>query len=295
MSPLSHSLEAREARLARLAALAFQDECPYFFDQIRVPISDVAAALGAKVEERANLRQRAQLEIISNGIDARHLIVVRSGLDPNVRRFALAHEIGHIILSKKRREFGGNWDSQKEERFANSFASELLLSSAGRARVEAEFPSLSDPHELLRLASIIGFSLHSLLNIATEKRLLKNSRSVWLRVKYVENSVTHTEPKLRIVSAHYDRDSFFIPANQSLARFSGSDAWLSSIPIAVASKHSAPISLKIKQPLGTSPGFRSVNIPSDLCAMRLQPSVRDLASYFIVLAKLNGLPTHVLG
>ena len=33
---------------------------------------------------------------------------------------------------------------------------------------------------------------------------------------HAENAVTRSEPRLRIVSAYYDRDRFFIPENQSL-------------------------------------------------------------------------------
>jgi Zn-dependent peptidase ImmA (M78 family) len=276
-----------EAALARAAARELQRAYPYFFDQIRVPILDLARALHLRVEERTNLRQRAQLEIRQASEGNQYSIVIRSGLEQNVRRFAAAHEIGHFILHERHRYAIRSWDSQKQERFANLFAADLLLSITGREHLDANFAELRDPADLLRMASDLGLTPYALLTTATENRPLASGQDkIWLRIKYVVNETTNLEPKLRIVSAHYDRDRYFIPTNQSIATFAGADSWLSFAPLGTTCSYDASIKVKLKRPEGFSPKFLPASVQASLSAVRLRPSAND-ESYFIILARVK--------
>ena len=276
-----------EAALARAAARELQRTYPFFFDQIRVPILDLARALHLRLEERTDLRQRAQLEIREASEGNSYTIVVRSGLEQNVRRFAAAHEIGHFILHDRHRCTIRSWDVQTQERFANLFAAELLLSSTGRALLDANFGKLADPAELLRMASDLGLTPYALLTTATENRPLASGQDkIWLRIKYVVNITTNSEPKLRIVSAHYDRNRYFVPTNQSISTFAGADSWLSYTPVGTTCRCDTSINIKLKRPEGTSPKFLPASVQARLSAVRLKPSAND-ESYFIILADMK--------
>jgi hypothetical protein len=109
---------------------------------------------------------------------------------------------------------------------------------------------------------------------------------IWLRVKYVENAFTHSEPKLRIVSASYDKNRFYVATNQSLTRFSGDDSWLASLPVGIVTRHRTGIKLKIKRPAPALPKFKSEEMPAELAAVRLQPGAEQPVAYLIILANM---------
>jgi hypothetical protein len=276
-----------DANVAREEALEIQRDHAVFFDGLRVREDiDLAHALGFKIETRAGLRQRAQLEIVGGGAEPDETIAVKADLERSVRRFAIAHEIGHAVLLRKQPQAGQQWSIGRREFFANVFAAELLTTSAGRTHIIATFPSLTDPTDLLRLASDVGLSPHALLRVASEH----NSRmldKIWLRVKHLKNAFTQAEPRLRIVSAHYDSTRFFVATNQSVARFAGDDHWLSFLPLGTCVRHRAEIALKFKQPAQARPQFVSKSVPAQLSAIRLHSSTQDRAAYFIVLAELS--------
>jgi hypothetical protein len=274
-----------EASLARAAARDIQRTHPYFFDHTRVPVYELARVLHLRLEERPDLRQRAQLEIRQTSEGNQYTIVSRLGMDKNVRRFAVAHEIGHFVLYEKHGQSVRFWDAAKQERFANLFASEVLLSPLGREQIDSTFPQLSDPLELLRMASELGLTPYALLTTATENRPLGQDK-IWLRIKHIANAYTQSEPKLRIVSAHYDRRRYYIPTNQSITTFAGEDSWLSFTLVGTTSQHDTSISVKLKQPDGYQPKFLTASVEARLSAVRLKPSVKD-ESYFIILAEMK--------
>jgi len=279
--------QSDDAIVAREEALKIQREHSAFFEGLRVRDDmDLAHALGLKVEERAGLRQRAQLEILAGSAQPDETIAVKADLERSVRRFAIAHEIGHAILLRKRPQASKQWPTERRERFANVFAAELLTTSAGRNHIKAIFPLLADPADLLRLASDVGLSPHALFRVAAEHKSRMPDK-IWLRVKHLKNAFTHAEPRLRIVSAHYDSNRFFVATNQSLARFAGDDGWLASLPLGASVQHRAEIAVKFRQPAPATPQFVSKSVPAKLSAMRLHSSIRDNAAYFLVLAELS--------
>jgi Zn-dependent peptidase ImmA (M78 family) len=278
-----------EVDLARSDARGVQSRFPFFFDQIRVPVVDLARALGLRIEERDGLQQRAQLEIFTTGDAQESAIILRPGMDQNVRRFAIAHEIGHFVLFKERSLLFRAWDTERREKFANWFASELLLSPEGRAKIEESFRRLSDPLDLLRLASSVGLSPLALLTQVTVKRPMTSGLTkIWLRVRHVENAVTHSEPRLRIVGAYYDRDRFFIPKNQSLRSFAGGDTWLSSLPIGISSRQKSTVVVKLRRSPELTPKYVPMKLQAEISAVRLAPSTQDQGSVFILVAEFEG-------
>lgn len=280
-----------EKEFACLDAQELQSRFPCFFSELRVPISDLTVALGLKIKERVDLRQRAQLEILTDGGARETAVIIQPGLDQNVRRFAIAHELGHYILLTKRSQFASGLGSQQRERFANTFAAELLLSTTAWARIESSFRLLSDPLDLLRLASTVGLSPHALLTRVTARRPLTSGLTkIWLRVKHAENAVTHSEPRLRIVSAHYDRERFYIPENQSVNRFAGGDTWLSSLPVGVPLRQKSTVAVKIRRSPDSMPRYLSTQFRAEISAVRLPPSTKDQNSAFIVLANIERSP-----
>ncbi len=252
-----------------------------------MPVSDLADVLGFAVEKRIELRQRARLEIVEDQGSEVATIAVREGLDRNVSRFAVAHEIGHAILLKKYPDAARQWDVSRREVFASIFAAEILASSEVRAQIASSFRALTDPLGLLKIASQLGLSPRALLTVAgQEPSWIEGLDKIWLRVKYVENAFTRADPKLRIVSAYYDRLRFYVATNQSLARFAGDDQWLASWPVGTVAHHSGPITLKIRRPAPSVPKFVTKEAPAELSAVRLHPSAAEPVAYLIILVDL---------
>lgn len=286
MDHISHNPGFAGRTLARAAADRIQHDHWSLFRQLRVPVHEVAQALGLDIEERRELRQRAHLEITTIGTRRRYKIVIRSGLDTNVRRFAVAHEIGHVALCEEYPRYAATWESDKQEQFANSFAGELLLTPQGRTLVNNDFPYISDPVELLKMATEVGLTPHALLTTAEESLHFPDFEKIWLRVKFTVNAVTQSEPRLRIVSAHYDRRRYYIATNQSLMSFAGNDNWLQSAPIGETFRHLTAISVNLKRPEGSTPRFVPTQLDAQLSAVRLQPNLLDQRSYYILVANI---------
>lgn len=277
-----------EVELGRLDARSLQSRFPFFFDTLRVPIQDIARALGLRVEERVDLEQRAQLEILATGEIVDRAIILRPGLDSGVRRFAIAHEIGHFILLENRHQLSRTWDTKRRETFANWFAAELLLSPEGRNRIESTFRNLDGPRELLQLASSVGLSPHALLTQATANQSLTSGLGkIWLRVKYAKNAVTQRDPKLRIVSAHYDRERFYIAENQGFNRFADDESWLISVAVGATITRTSTVAVKFKRPPGAKPRFIETKLQAEVSALRLATHTIGEGSVFILLANVE--------
>lgn len=278
----------QDVSLARVEARELQRQHPALFQEVPVPIFDVARVLDLKVEKRPELRQRARLEILKDEVHEAATIAIKPDLDRNVSRFAVAHEIGHVILIRKHPDAARDWEVRRREAFASTFAAELLAPPQLREELAQQFVSLTDPVALLRLASRLGLSPRAFLTLTSqEKSWTRASNKVWLRVKHIANTYTQQDPKLRIVSAYYDRDRFYIPLNQSFARFAGDDSWLASLPPGTIATHVSEISLSFKRERPTKPKFLSMRVPARLSALRLQASAAEPGAYLIVLADLQ--------
>jgi hypothetical protein len=270
---------AEELARARQEAHWVQKTYPIFFQEIAAPVEDLPHALGLVVQERSDSNS-GQTESQTAAIK------VRYGRGGSVSRFAVAHEIGHAILLRK---YPGakRWENGRREVFATAFATALLTSQETRVRMAAAFRALADPLALLTVASQMRLSPDALLTVAAQERSwIEGLDKIWLRVKHVANAVTHRHPKLRIVSAYYDTNRFYIPTNQGLTRFAGDDGWLVSLPVGGAVRHTSTITLRVRQPALAVSNFASKEVPAELSALRLQPSAADHADHLIILAEV---------
>ena len=123
-----HCLRTRRSRLPRLPELS---EFPFN---------------GAK-----GLGGRAKLEIHHEPEGIQRVIVVRANVAPNVGRFAVAHEIGHAILLREYGEFARALPKDRRERFADRFASELLIPPHLRDDLRNGFRTLENPLATLQI------------------------------------------------------------------------------------------------------------------------------------------------
>jgi Zn-dependent peptidase ImmA (M78 family) len=255
---------------------------------IPVKVSNLAEALGIVIRRDRKLRERARLEMIRRDGRLSAVVTLQEKLPLPEARFALAHEIGHFLLLTDRPGEAAGMTVNDREIFANTFAAELSIPRARRDELRAQFRAVRDPLELLALGSRLGVAVSILLRFASETSdWFGDLQRIWLRVKNVPNEYTGKDPRLRIVSAHYDRRRYYVPVNQSLFRVTA-DAWLGHQPIAEVARERGTVNIFLSAP-GSTPKFTKATIPAMLAAVRLQPSAADLASYFLISAELDGI------
>ena len=91
-----------------------------------VDLARVAEYLGVISIHQAALVEDGRL----NQVAGSSRIYVRAGVAPSRRRFTIAHELGHIVLAGREKEFIAHRSAaltDPEERFCNQFAAALLL------------------------------------------------------------------------------------------------------------------------------------------------------------------------
>lgn len=96
-----------------------------------IPIDDIAFMRGALIDEAENLGARANAFRLGD----RTVISVRRGLVEEYRRFAVAHELGHLEVHPKKsylglctdRDMTNAYHESGHEQEANAFAAELLM------------------------------------------------------------------------------------------------------------------------------------------------------------------------
>lgn len=252
------------------------------FGDVPVRPSRLARRLGIRVVTNSAIDGRARLEL--GGVAAAPTIHIASGVDRDVARFALAHELGHFWLL---RSGDTALPMSLRERFADAFARELLVSDEVRRRYRDDFRRADEPRALVALASAVGLSIHALLVTAElEPSWIGGLDRVWLRVKFAPNRFTGREPKLRVASAHCDRTRFFVPTNQGLTRVVGDLSWLGSLLPGRTATVAGPVTIKVRRP---EPGGRYADDTrgAHLIALRLRASAHDQQAYFLVCANLS--------
>lgn len=140
-------------------------------DRLTVPIdlSYLASCLGYRIEE-ARIKQQGYITETPEG---EHLIRVRTDDPPKVKRFTIAHEIGHVLLNMcEDKPFNRAvkfrlCSNSREERMADRIASEILMPAA---RFEADLSRYVTPSfsSLGAMAGIFGVSLITCLRRITE-------------------------------------------------------------------------------------------------------------------------------
>lgn len=98
-------------------------------------------------------------------------------VNPNHRRFSLAHELCHILFDQSRRRrvavISGPWAPRDVERRANAFAAGLLMPPAAIDRIlEDEQLDIETPAGMASLAELLGTSASATLHHAYNMRFI---------------------------------------------------------------------------------------------------------------------------
>jgi hypothetical protein len=257
----------------------------------RVRVTRLARMLGMTINEQAELGARARWHPKVGSDDLRlwndpnesslGVIQLEPKLSDTTRRFAIAHEIGHAILWRDHSEIAGQLPGYWRERFANVFAAELLVTNGCRDHVMREFRDATTPPDLLRICDSVGVSPATLLRFARERiEWLRGLDQAWLDVRRSRNRHTGREPRLRVTRVYLDRERWFLPENQSVARLLGNDTWLTvagpdfrveSFVVAISRRN-----------IGEEPRFMETTLEATISALRLKRS-RSLEGMEILL------------
>lgn len=265
--PAQSNRDSRVRQFAREAASNLSVRYPFVFTHTPVAAEVLAKLMGVFVSPCPDLDEPARLER-SRSNSVRFVLRLKSSLSASVQRFAVAHELGHVILADTGYE--ESWSIESQESFANTFARELLIPCQMRTQMQAEFRALRSPVELLRLASRLGVSIGTLLVFATSYRDWFHGVShIWLRVRFCENAFKGGDRRFRIFSAHYDRETFFVPRNISIKSLCGDDSWLETLAVG---DHLRKTGLKVNLLSYNSdtPKWLRTSMPADIYALRVR-------------------------
>lgn len=260
----------------------------------RVEIDQVVRDLGVELTNREKLQAPARwyhsapscepasprLWPVETGTDH---VEVRAGLRTATRRFAIAHELGHVVLHRDYQTLAGSLSGKETERFANVFAAELLLPPKLRATARTRFRELTDPADLLRLADALGVPARTIWRFARQERWLRGRNVIWLDVRCMPNRHTRRDRRLRIYDVVLDRQRWFLPTNRSVAGVFGSDRWLSDAANAeVRAEATMEMSSCAK---GPGPRFPRIAQEVSVRALRLNRSAPTPGLEVIVVAR----------
>lgn len=286
--------EIRQA--ASIAALRVAAEAPVPARRWRADPAGIARELNIEVLTREGLPARARWirrrEDPCGGLwpqvpRERDVIEVRPDLPDATRRFAIAHEVGHIYFHRHLHHAAGWLTLEGQERFANAFAAEILIPRAHRQRVFEQFRAADDPVAMLRLAGSLGVSPRALMRFAAANGWLSGMDRVWLDVRALPNRYTNRDRRLRIYDAVLDRQRWFLPTNRSLRGVLGVDRWLvraSYVP--ARTRATVEIARRIPAPARR---FESCSVPAEVAGVRLRRSQAVHGMEFLATANLQAL------
>jgi hypothetical protein len=287
-------------QVARLAARDVQERAPGRCQRWRLDPVGLASDLGVEIRTRHALPVPARwYRVLPDprtttpqlweercgeraGVD---VIEVRSDLRSTVRRFAIAHELGHAVLD--RHSAGRSTDLQVEdqERFANEFATELLIPRVHRTRIARDFRAASHPREVLDLAGSVGVPPRILMRFARERNWLLGIDRVWLDVRLLPNRFTRMDPRLRVFDAVLDRARWYVPGNRSIRGMLGTDAWLTDSTVRTCTTH-AHMDISRYTPRA-APRYVRCSVPARIAALRLGTGAPSRGMQFLATAELQ--------
>ncbi len=222
----------KDREFARRLANEVQKTFPVLFRDVPVQATKVARALGIAIELRADLNGRAHIQILEEEKQHHFKIFIKPNLSAPVGRFAVAHEIGHAVLVRHNPDILLSWDKARQESFANMFAAELLVPLTLREQCSDSFRRTESIDGLFELAKKLGLSISATLHVADEEHAwTRGCNNIWLSVRRSQNSFTLRDEKLRIVTAIYDREKYYVPRNKSIKSMTGEDGWLSNLRV----------------------------------------------------------------
>lgn len=216
------------------------------------------------------------------------VINVRADLRDSTKRFAIAHEIGHVIMHRHLRSLAEQLNGVEHERFANAFAAELLLARSTRETLIERFRGTADPVDLLRLSDSMGVSPQTVLRFARRENWLEGVDRVWLDIRALRNRHTGRDLCLRVYDAVLDRARWFLPRNRSVTGALGSDIWLTNADIRI-SRIEASIDISRRRE-GQTPKFVHKLVPARLAALRLGRTAAPYGMEYLASAELLDEP-----
>ena len=282
---------------AASAARGVEEASPMLCRRWRVDVTRLASDLDIVIRSRDDLRARARWHRVTGrpSVEPRlwgdeeatyvDIIEVQSSLPEATRRFAIAHEIGHVVLYRRLGARANELPTTQQERFANSFAAELLVPRAHRTQIMEDFRAAADPVALLRIASSLAVSPRTLLRFAATHDWLRALDRVWLDVRSLPNRHTNRDQRLRVFDAVLDRERWFVPGNRSVAGILGSDEWLAHAG-GRTRRFQAHMDISRRT---TEPPSRFVHhsVPVQLSALRLRQTSASHGMQFLACADLQ--------
>ncbi len=269
--------------------------------QPRVPVKTIAKRLGVEVQEDAELPVRARWQV--RGLGDRpdqatlwpggerrevHRIYLHPGQSESSQRFAIAHELGHVVLHQRYPDLRKQIPDAEQERFANSFARELLVPASNRAQISAHFERADSPVTLLELADRLGVSVVTLLIVASEQDWFADLDRIWLDFRYGRNTRTGRDPRLRLRRAYLDGGRFYIPENRTEEGLFGEGGWLAGLGSG-ESRRAARLSLS-RLCMGSSRRYNPQVVAAELRGVRLFASRWEEGDRILVGAFLGTDP-----
>ncbi len=265
---------------------------------LRVPVMELARRLGIVIHRRSELgatarwhrrllcENRAAPRLWDSGPTIVDIVELRRGLRYSAQRFAIAHEIGHILLHRHHPELAARLPLESEELFAHTFAAELLVPRRARHELANRVRRMEQPSELLRLADALGVSPSVVLRFAREEAWLAETDRVWLDIRHIPNRYTHRERRLRIHDAVFDRRRWYVPTNRSVAGVFGSDIWLAALG---RKARTMTCSMAISRRNSVArPRYVSCQTPVTVTAVGLQRLGPDRGMELLAVATIRG-------
>lgn len=226
--------------LAGRAALETHRRMPQHCGDGRVAINELARDLDVTIKVEPGLQAPARWHRLASKQPPQSrlwddplpgpsdIVLVRPELGTAARRFAIAHELAHILLHRGDVRPAAPLALNQEELFANAFAAELLVPLHLRHQAREAFRLEEAPTGLTALANSVGVSLRILLRLAARERWMAGIDRVWLDVRVRPNRFTGLDERPRIFDAVLDRHRWFLPGNRSVRGALGDDRWLAT-------------------------------------------------------------------
>jgi hypothetical protein len=221
-------------------------------------------------------------------LSRRKEVVVRDGLSEVNRRFVILHEVGHAVLLRDYPDLADQMSKAQHEEFAFHFAASLFLTETELNEVLTHFCKLDSPLLVLEKAKASGFPLAVFLQIPRLRPgCLENSNNVWLRCKYAVNKFTGADAKLRIISAQYDWDRWYLPSNKGLEGVLEDTTWLSEISIGREAERNGLGMVIQRKTRESARKFATVSVRARVRAAALSPTVGETGVSFLLVATIE--------
>ncbi|MGL9619295.1 ImmA/IrrE family metallo-endopeptidase [Bradyrhizobium sp. U531] len=265
--------------LARLSANSLRERNLFGDDSPTVP--QLLKRLDLELREVRGLQVRGLLT-------REREIVIRQGLPDINRRFVILHEIGHAVFFRDHPEVANHLSQPLHEEFAFHFALSLIQTRQDIEAILARFPNIASPIDLLKEAQRSRLPLAIFWNIPRlQPHCLADTDRLWLRCSFAANRYSGKDPKMRIISAQYDRNRWFIPENKGLAGVIGDISWLSDIRIGEEVLQPNVLVKLQKFGVGTQTKFVSTEAKASIRATSIRASRSEGRVGFLLIVSMR--------